>query len=318
VAAQPNLLDRKLVFVTGKGGVGKTAVSAGLGLLAAERGKRTLVCEVDAKGNLADFFETAPTAFEEREIQPGLWAMSMDTEASLKQYLTLQLKLGLMARIGPLARMFDFVATAAPGVKEIVTVGKLCWEVQQRHYDIVIVDAAPTGHIVGQLAAPQAINGLIQVGPVRQQTGWMLEILGDPNTTGVAIVSTPEEMPVNETIELQGRLQAETNTDLAAVIVNRVLPELFGRREEEVFDRLSEPAIRELLEGEIGGSVEPLLNGARMAVTLRRTRAEHLERLREGIDPRVPLLYLPMLFARSHGLRSTRQLAEALSAELGY
>ncbi|HEX3541756.1 MAG TPA: ArsA family ATPase [Acidimicrobiales bacterium] len=313
-----SLLDRKLVFVTGKGGVGKTAVTAALGSLAAERGKRTLVCEVDAKGNLADFFETGPTRFEERQIQPGLWAMSMDTEASLKQYLTLQLKLGLMARIGPLARMFDFVATAAPGVKEIVTVGKLCWEVRERHYDIVIVDAAPTGHIVGQLAAPQAINGLIQVGPVRQQTGWMLDILGDARTTGVVIVTTPEEMPVNETIELQARLQAETNVDLAAVIVNRVLPELFGRREEEVFDRLWEPDVRELLEGEVGGSLEPLLQGARMAVTLRRTRTEHLERLREGIDQRVPLLYLPYLFARAHGLRSTRQLAEALSAELGF
>jgi len=318
MAGQLNLLDRKLIFVTGKGGVGKTAVTAALGLLAAERGKRTLVCEVDAKGNLADFFETGPTSFEEREIQPGLWAMSMDTEASLKQYLTLQLKLGLMARIGPLARMFDFVATAAPGVKEIVTVGKLCWEVREHHYDLVVVDAAPTGHIVGQLAAPQAINGLIQVGPVRQQTGWMLDILGDAKTTGVAIVTTPEEMPVNETIELQGRLRAETNVNLAGVIVNRVLPELFGRGEEEVFERLWEPDVRDLLEDEIGGSVEPLLDGARMAVTLRRTRAEHLERLRDGIDPDVPMLYLPYLFARSHGLRSTRQLSEALSAELGY
>jgi anion-transporting ArsA/GET3 family ATPase len=312
------LLDRKLVFVTGKGGVGKTAVTAALGLLAAERGKRTLLCEVDSKGNLADFFETGPTHFEEREIQPNLWAMSMDTEASLKQYLQLQLKLGLVARIGPLAHMFDFVATAAPGVKEIVTVGKICWEVRERHFDLVVVDAAPTGHIVGQLAAPQAINGLIQVGPVRQQTGWMLDILGDPRTTGIAIVTTPEEMPVNETIELQGRLRAETNTDLAAVIINRVLPELFGRGEEEVFDRLWEPSVRELLDAELGGPVEPLLEGARMAVTLRRTRTEHLERLREGIRPGVPLLYLPYLFARSHGLRSTRQLAEAVSAELGF
>jgi hypothetical protein len=73
-----------------------------------------------------------------------------------------------------------------------------------------------------------------------------------------------------------------------------------------------------LLETEVGGSVEPLLDGARMAVTLRRTRAEHLERLRDGIDPATPMLYLPYLFARSHGLRSTRQLAEALSAELGF
>jgi anion-transporting ArsA/GET3 family ATPase len=313
-----SLLDRKLIFVTGKGGVGKTAVTAALGLLAAERGQRVLLCEVDAKGDLADFFETGPTAFEEREIFPNLWAMSMDTEASLKQYLTLQLKLGLMARVGPLARMFDFVATAAPGVKEIVTVGKICWEVRERHYDLVVVDAAPTGHIVGQLAAPQAINGLIQVGPVRQQTGWMLDILGNPRTTGAAIVTTPEEMPVNETIELQGRLRSETNVELAAVIVNRVLPELFGRGEEEVFDRLWEPDVADLLGGELGGPVDTLLDGARLAVTLRRTRSEHLERLRESIDGRVPMLYLPYLFARTHGLRSTRQLAEALSAELGF
>src|ERR1700694_3056551 len=206
-----SLLDRQLLFVTGKGGVGKPAMAAGLALLAAQQGKRTLVCEVDAKGNLSDFFESGPTGFEEREIMPNLWAMSMDTEASLKQYLQLQLKLPLVARIGPMGHMFDFVATAAPGVKEIVTVGKLCWEVREDHYDLVVVDASATGHIVGQLAAPQAINELVQVGLVRQQTGWVLDILGDPRKTGLVIVTTPEEMPVNETIELAGRVATETS-----------------------------------------------------------------------------------------------------------
>jgi anion-transporting ArsA/GET3 family ATPase len=313
-----SLLDRKLLFVTGKGGVGKTTVAAALALLAAERGKRTLVCEVDAKGNLADFYETGPTGFEEREIHPNLWAMSMDTEASLKQYLSLQLKLPLVSRIGPLARMFDFVATAAPGVKEIVTVGKLVWEVKEGHYDLVVVDAAPTGHIVGQLAAPQSINQLVQVGLVRQQTGWMLEILGDPSMTGLIIVATPEEMPVNETIDLTHRIKAETNVDLAAIVVNRVLPELFGRGEEEVFDRLDQPDAIEILNDVLGGPVQPLFDGARMAVTLRRTRTEHLERLRANVPPAVPMLYVPYLFVRSHGLRSTRMVAEALSAELGF
>jgi anion-transporting ArsA/GET3 family ATPase len=311
------LLDRKLIFVTGKGGVGKTSVAAALAVLGADRGRRTLVCEVDAKGDLADFYETGPTGFDEREVMPRLWAMSMDTEASLKQYLSLQLKLPLAARMGPLARLFDFVATAAPGVKEIVTVGKLCWEVRERHYDLVVVDAAPTGHIVGQLAAPQAINQLVQVGLVRQQTGWMLDILGDARTTALVIVATPEEMPVNETIELRQRIASETNVELAAVIVNRVLPELFGRGEEDVFERLEQPDAVGLLDQVLGGPTEPLLAGARMAVTLRRTRAAHLERLREAMDD-VPLLYVPELFARSHGLRSTRQIAEALSAELGY
>ncbi len=313
-----DLLDRRLLFVTGKGGVGKTAVAAALALLAAERGKRTLVCEIDAKGNLADFFETGPTHFEEREIAPRLFAMSMDTEASLKQYLSLQLKLPLVARVGPLARIFDFVATAAPGVREIVTVGKLCWEVRENHYDLVVVDASATGHIVGQLSAPETINELVQVGLVRQQTGWILEILGNQEVTGLIIVATPEEMPVNETIELSHRIEAETHVDLAGIVVNRVLPELFGRGEEEVFDQLAGPDHLDDLDAAVGGDMQPLIDGARLAVTLRRTRADHLERLRESVSPELPMLYLPYLFVRSHGLRSTRMLAEALSAELGY
>ncbi len=312
-----DLLERKLIFVTGKGGVGKTTVAAALAWLAADRGKRTLVCEIDAKGNLADFFETAPTRFAEREIAPRLWAMSMDTEASLKQYLSLQLKLPLVARIGPLAKMFDFVATAAPGVKEIVTVGKLCWEVKERHYDIIVVDASASGHIVSQLAAPQAINQLVQVGLVRQQTGWMLDILDDPATTGLVVVATPAEMPVSETLELTTRLRRETSVDLAAVVVNRVLPELFGRGEEEVFDRLAMPPGIALLDRAVGGSSKPLMEAARLTVTMRRSRTEHLETLRASIDPNVPLLYIPYLFFRSHGLRATHQLADALAAEMG-
>src|SRR5437660_7675874 len=206
-----DLLDHKLLFVSGKGGVGKSTVAAALALLGAQRGKRTLVCEIDAKGNMADFFEAGDTDYTPREVQPNLFAMSMDTEASLQEYLRLQLKLPAVARIGPLARAFEFVATAAPGVKEILTTGKLCWEVRERHYDLVVVDASPTGHIIGQLAAPQAINELVKVGLVRQQTGWLMDILGDPVTTGLVIVTTPEEMPVNETIELSGRVREETN-----------------------------------------------------------------------------------------------------------
>lgn len=312
-----DLLDRRLLFVTGKGGVGKTTIAAGLGLLAAQHGKRTLLCEVDAKGDVATVLETPPTGFRRREVQPRLWAMSMDTEESLKEYLAINLKLPVMARIGPLARIFEFVATAAPGVKEILTVGKLAYEVREGNYDLVVVDAVATGHIVGQLAAPQAVNELVKVGLVRQQTGWMLDILGDPARTGLVIAVTPEEMPVNETIELSARITQETNVDLAAVVVNRVLPELFGRGEEDVFERLTSADGAATLAEAVGGAVEPVLEAARLAVTLRRTRAGHLERLREHVDPSVPLLYVPYLFTRTHGLRSTHQVAEALGDELG-
>ena len=312
-----DLVDRRLVFVTGKGGVGKTTVAAALALLAAERGKRTLVCEVDAKGDLAAALAAGPTGFAARPVQERLWAMSMDTEESLKEYLSLQLRLPLVARVGALARVFEFVATAAPGVREILTVGKLAWEVREDHYDLVVVDAAATGHVVGQLGASQGINELVKVGLIRQQTDWILDILGDPARTGLVVVATPEEMPVTETVELAARVRAETNVELAAVVVNRVLPELFGRSEEEVFERLGEPRHRRALDEAAGGPTGPLLDAARLAVTLRRTRVGHIERLRAEL-PGVATLYVPELFARASGLRSTRQVAEALSAELGY
>ena len=171
----------------------------------------------------------------------------------------------LLGRIGPLARTFDFVANAAPGVKEILTVGKLCYEVRERNYDLVVVDASATGHVVGQLAAPQAINELVKVGLVRDQTDWMLDILADPATTGRGDRATPEEMPVNETHRAGRPARAtETDVDLAAVVVNRVLPELFGRGEEEVFDALREPdARRRARRGRRRPASRPVLDAAR-------------------------------------------------------
>jgi anion-transporting ArsA/GET3 family ATPase len=308
----PSLLDRRLLFVTGKGGVGKTSVATALAVLGASSGKRTLLCEVDAKGDLAEVLETKPLAFTPREVLPRLHAMAMDTEESLKEYLRLQLHVPLLARIGPLARTFDFIASAAPGVREILTVGKLAYEVRERHYDLVVVDSAAAGHVVGQLAAPEAIREVVHVGLVRHQVEWILETLQDAATTGAVIVTAPEEMPVNETIELVERLDAETHVDLAAIVVNHVLPELFGSREEQLFAGLDRTRLVELA----GNGATAVLDAASLAVARRRSRAAHLERLRTSLAADVPLVYLPELFIRHHGVRATRQLADALAAEL--
>jgi anion-transporting ArsA/GET3 family ATPase len=310
------LADRELLFVTGKGGVGKTSVAAALATFAARQGKRTLVCEVDAKGALADAFECSPLAFKARAIESDLWAMAMNTEDSLKEYLALQLRLPMLARIGPLARTLEFVANAAPGVKEILTVGKLAYEVRERHYDLVVVDAAASGHIISQLASPRAINELVHVGLVHDQTAWMVDILDDPARTGVLIVTTPEEMPVTETIELAGRLDEETGVHLAGVVVNRVLPELFGRGEQAVFERLRAPDVLDALAATAGEGVTAVLDAAELAVQLRRTRADHLATLQEAMPAEIPVVYVPELFSRSFGLRLVTRLAEALSEEL--
>jgi anion-transporting ArsA/GET3 family ATPase len=279
-----------------------------------------LLIEVDAKGDVPAQFEQKAVGFTPREVYPGVLAMAMDTEASLREYLRVSMRVPIIGKLGPLARVLDFVAEAAPGVKEILTIGKIMWEVRESiegraDHDIVIVDAAASGHVVAQLGAADAIQELVDVGPLRDQTRWLSELIADPHVTAVNIVTTPEEMPVTETIELVARLRAEVDVPLGAVIVNRVLPELFTHSDEETFEALREPAARELLVEHVGKGAVDVLDAARLAVSLRRTRADHLAELRTTVE--LPLLYVPYLFVRDHGLRVTRMVADALGAELG-
>jgi anion-transporting ArsA/GET3 family ATPase len=319
-ARSGDLLDRRLLFFTGKGGVGKSTVTAATALLAAERGQRVLLVEVDSKGTLTALFERPPVGFDPVEVHPGVHAMQMRTEASLREYLKLNLRVPVIGRLGPLASMLEFVATAAPGVKEILTVGKVCWEVRasierRAPWDLVIVDAAATGHVVAQLDSPRAIRELVQVGPVRAQTDWMAELLADPAITALNIVTSPEEMPVSETVDLVATARERLDVPLGIAVVNRVLPEPFTRSDEPVFGALRAPLASAALADDVGPGADAVLDAAGLASALRRSSAVHLARLREAVD--LPLVYLPYLFVRDHGLRVTRMVADALADELG-
>lgn len=185
---------------------------------------------MDDKGSLAAYLGRSTLAFKPVEVSPNLHAMAMNTEDSLREYIRLFLRLPVIGSIAPLARIFDFVANAAPAVKEILAVGKLCYEVGERNYDVVIVDSEASGHFVAQVSAPDALGTLVRIGIVADQTKWMSNLLHDPAVSTVLAVVTPEEMPVIETIELRQRLKQATPIDFAGVVVNRMPTEVVNQQ----------------------------------------------------------------------------------------
>jgi anion-transporting ArsA/GET3 family ATPase len=217
------MLDKRLVIVSGKGGVGKSAVASGLALLAQRHGLRVLIIEMESGGGLPAHFGTGPLAFEPTEVRPGLHAMEMVRSQALLEYLQLQLKLPGKGRFGAVARAFDALATAAPAVREIVTIGKILWEVKEDKWDLVVVDAPPTGQIASYLRAPQSISELVATGRIRNQADWMAATLADPALTALLLVTLPEELPTTETLETMSWVEENAVVSKPTVIANRVL-----------------------------------------------------------------------------------------------
>jgi len=132
---------------------------------------------MDDKGSLATYLGRDAVGFQPVEVEPGLFVMAMNTEDSLREYLRLFVRVPVIGSLAPLARIFEFVANAAPAVKEILAIGKICHEVRENTYDLIVVDAEATGHFVAQVSAPDALMRVVQIGVVADQTAWMREIL---------------------------------------------------------------------------------------------------------------------------------------------
>jgi anion-transporting ArsA/GET3 family ATPase len=301
------LLDKRLVVVTGKGGVGKTTVAAALGLLAARAGKRTVICEVAEQERLAGLFGVDESGHEERELAPGLHSISVDPERAKEEWLRYQLKSGTLAGVLSGSSLFRYLSAAAPGLSELVTIGKV-WDLAQLErrtggsvFDLAIVDAPATGHGIAMLRAPSTYAGVARVGPIRRQALKIDGFLRDSRRTGVVVVALPEEMPVNETFELERRLREEMDMAIDRAVVNGLYPERFTGAEAK---RLRSAAARE------NGAVRAALAEHER---MRGQRAQ-LRRLRRGLE--APVSTLPFLFEPELGLDQLDELARRLERRL--
>ena len=313
-----DLLDVRLVLVTGKGGVGKSAVAGALALAATRTGRRTCLVEVEGRQTFSRLFDTQAWDFEEREFRPGMHGLSLDPEASLAEYLDLFYGARRLSRLVVGSSAVEFATTAAPGLKDVLLIGKVK-EMERRrdedgrfHYDLVVVDAPPTGRIVRFLRAPDATTELVNMGPVRTQAQSVVDMLLDARRTRALLVTLLEEMPVAETVEGVHAL-AELGVAVGPIVANRVLPERFDEAQRKALaERLDAAGLRDVLAG-----ADLEVDEAAAATLLDRGRDE-LDRLalqeamREELDRQVPLprVELPELYAEEFAAAEVGELAD--------
>ena len=235
------LLGKPLVVVTGKGGVGKSTVAAVLGLAAARRGLRTIIAEVARRDDVSRVL--GGTGVHEDELAPGLHHISIDPEEAMEEYLVDQLPTRALADVLLSSRGFSYFAAATPGLRELLTVGKV-WELAQEDrrtpgaapYDLVILDAPATGHGVAVLSAPRTFADATLMGRIARQGRIIDAMLSDPAQTGVVAVARPEEMPVNETLALEAALPDAVGVKVDLVVANGLLPDRFDAADVRVLE----------------------------------------------------------------------------------
>jgi anion-transporting ArsA/GET3 family ATPase len=304
------LLDKRLVFVTGKGGVGKSTVATALGLLAARRGLRTIVAELASQERIQRTFDRDGARFREVELAPGLFTISIDPQHAMEEYL--RLKVGALGSALSASRLFHAFAMATPGMRELLSIGKV-WELAQlqRHtrgaapYDFVVVDAPATGHGVGILRTPRTFAEIARVGPIARRGQMIATTIANPEFTGIVAIATAEEMAVTETIALNAAL-AQDGLALDLAVVNAFYPTRFDDDEADA------------LAAAVPETDSTLARSALRAAVSEHARAgrqrDQEERLQDALE--CPLIELPYLFADRIGETELAILADALEAAI--
>lgn len=247
------LLLRRLLLLTGKGGVGKTTVAAALAVASARRGKRVVLCEVEGANQLGPLFETGPLSHEPRTVVDGIALAALSDERGIRAYLSERIRVpgvvDLVFKQPPVARFFR----AAPAFSEMGVLYAILRLLEREGWDQVIVDLPASGHALGLLDAPSEGKKIFRAGPVRALCESVEKVLLDPATTAHVVVTLPEELPATEAAELASQLEAR-GFPLEAVVVNARERAPLADGEAAVLEGLETPAFRPLIEAARAGA----------------------------------------------------------------
>ena len=295
------------MIVTGKGGVGKSTVSAALALLAARAGKRVLVCEVNAQERVAPLLGGAPSGSAIREVLPGLFTVNVTPPDAMREYGLMVLRFKTIYDAVFENRLVRYFLRVVPALAELVMLGKILHEAKAEErgrprWDLVVVDAPATGHAVQLLRVPSALVDTIPGGPLRHDAEWMEALLVDPARTSLAIVTLPEEMPVNEAIDLDAQVRGVLGIHRGALFVNAMPPARFGAEEVARLAALVDA----------GPPLGPAARAARLQAIRAEQAARYLERARAALD--LPATVIPLIPEPQWGLRAVEAVAAAIAA----
>ncbi len=310
-----DLLARRLIVLTGKGGVGKSVVGAALAVAARDRGQRVLLVEVGAPLEAARILGAPPSAGRETEAMPGLFTVNLEPMAVMDQYVRHVVPVGLLARKILENPIYQRFFAAAPGLKELMVLGRIMVYEEARArlsrrpaWDLIVVDAPATGHGLAFLKVPLAASRAVPVGPVGHNARRVLNLLRDPERTGLVVVAMPEEMAVVEALDFHRLAVEELEVQPAAVVLNRCQERRFTRQEAEEILRLASGETRGLLEP--GVPLDSALRAGRRQIRRHRLTRPYQGRLRRALS--IPVASLPILFRESLGPEDIRALAARL------